>query len=56
MNTFIVYTYNSWSCPKIQTKEIQGSDILSALQSSGLNYSEILAVKLKGVEQAVVGV
>jgi ribosomal protein S13 len=44
--------------PKIQTKEIMGNDMLSALQNAqgaGVNTSEIICVKLKMVAETVAG-
>lgn len=58
MNTFIVYTFSSYMTPKIQTKEIMGNDMLSALQNAqgaGVNTSEIICVKLKMVAETVAG-
>lgn len=55
MNTYIVYILNSYAAPKMQTREIYGSDLYFALQNSGLNYSEIVCVKLKLAAESVAG-
>ena len=49
MNTWIIWTFNPYACPKIQTEEVEASDIPTAISASGAIPTHVFAVTLKGV-------
>ena len=54
MNTTFVFYY--FVSGRLSTKEVQGFDIINAIQNSGVAPTDILAVKTKLVTEAVTGI
>lgn len=55
MDTWIIYTLNSYSSPRIQTHEVKSVSIDSAISMSGIPVNEIVCVKLKAITETVEG-
>ena len=49
MNTWIITAFNSNNFPRTITVEVTATDIMTAITVSGLHYSDIVSVKIKGL-------
>lgn len=54
--TWIIYKLNQYGTPKIETREVKGWDIQSAIMNSGIVVTEIICVKLKSITETIVNI